>query len=327
VGRASWHRDQDSVVGQLAEWEVWVELVVQSHGRLHVFLPLLDRGIDALVHRIDDSGWFPVQVKGRSQLRNGSLQIVAPAASLVDPDALLLGVALEDDHVGPFVLVITERDFKRIANRSHARGKPTFAAQVSLVPGRNSRWEQYVFPREELADALLAGIKPKFKVSPPARIRGAIARATGFRGEVEVTRRLADVDEVTIFRAFPDLETAEIVVLHEKSRQVLGIQVKTIGVDRQHPEGTIDIDMASFRPSATTWVVGVAWDRDARRFRDECLVIPSFEVDRIVSPYRGHLRFPFFPDSPRKWGRLTPYRRPLADLGKLMAAELVRISR
>jgi hypothetical protein len=25
MGRASWHRDQDSVVGQLAEWEVWVE--------------------------------------------------------------------------------------------------------------------------------------------------------------------------------------------------------------------------------------------------------------------------------------------------------------
>src|SRR5258706_7868357 len=139
LGPASWHRDQDSVVGQLAEWEVWVELVVQSHGRLHVFLPLLDRGIDALVHRIDDGSWFPVQIKGRSQLRNGSLQIVAPAGALVDPDALLLGVALEDDHVGPFVLVITERDFKRIANRSHARGKPTFAAQVSLVPGRNSR--------------------------------------------------------------------------------------------------------------------------------------------------------------------------------------------
>jgi hypothetical protein len=141
---------------------------------------------------------------------------------------------------------------------------------------------------------------------------------------VEVTSRLADVDELTIFRAFPDLETAEVVVLHEKSRQVLGIQVKTIGVDRQHREGTIDIDMASFRPSASTWVVGVAWDRDARRFRDECLVIPSLEVDRIVAPYRGHLRFPFFPDSPRKWGRLAPYRRRLATLGDLMATKLVR---
>jgi hypothetical protein len=51
-----------------------VELVVRSHGRLHVFLPLLDRGVDGLVHRIDDGSWFPVQVKGRSKLRSGSLQ-------------------------------------------------------------------------------------------------------------------------------------------------------------------------------------------------------------------------------------------------------------
>jgi len=256
VTQASWHRDQDSVVGQLVEWEVWVQLVVQSQGRLHVFLPLLDRGVDALVHRIDDGRWFPVQVKGRSRLRNGSLQIKVGASGLVDPDALIVGVALEDDHLGPNVLVINERDFRRLAIRSHARGKPVLAGQVSLVPGRPSRWSPYVFPRKRLVSALLAGIKPKFKVAVPPRLRGTIARSTGFRGEVEVMRRLADIDVLTIYRAFPDLETAEVVVLHEKSRQVLGIQVKTIGVDRQHPAGTIDVDMASFRPSATTWVVG-----------------------------------------------------------------------
>ena len=322
MSRIAWHRDQGSVVGQLAEWEVWVELVVQSHGRLHVFLPLLDRGIDALIHRLDDAQWFPVQVKGRSRLRNGSLYIVTPASSLVDPKALIIGIALEDDHVGPHVLVVSERDFKRLAIRSEARGKPVLAGQVSLVPGRPSRWSPYVFPRDHLAAALLAGIKPKFKVSPPPRVRGVIARATGFRGEVEVTRRLADVDELTLYRAFPDVETAEIAVLHETSRRVLGIQVKTIGVDRQHPNGTIDIDVASFRPSVVTCVVALAWDRDAKGFRDECLVIPSLEVDRIVAPYRGHLRFPFFPNSPSKWGRLTPYRRPLADLGAFIAEKL-----
>jgi hypothetical protein len=235
---------------------------------------------------------------------------------------LIVGVALEDDHVGPFVLVISEREFARLAIRSTARGKPVVAAQVSFVVGRPSRWSRFVFPKGDLAVALMAGIKPKFKVSPAPRIRGAIARATGFRGEAEVTRRLADVDELTIYRAFPDLETAEIVVLHEKSRRVLGIQVKTIGVDRKHPNGTIDIDLASFRPSATTWVAAVAWDRDAMSFRDECLVIPSLDVAQIVPPYRGHLRFPYYPDSPLKWGRLTPYRRPLAELGRLLAMTL-----
>jgi hypothetical protein len=301
---------------------VWVELVVQSHGRLHVFLPLLDRGVDALIHRLDDSRWIPVQIKGRSQLRNGSLYIVTRSSSLVDPDALIIGVALEDDHLGPSVLVISEREFRRLAIRSTARGKPVVAAQVSFVLGRPSRWSRFVFPKGKLAAALLAGIKPRFKVSPPPRIRGAIARATGFRGEAEVTRRLADVDELTLYRAFPDLETAEIVVLNERSRRVLGVQVKTIGVDRRHPNGTIDIDLASFRPSPTTWVVAVAWDRDAMSFRDECLVIPSLDVGQLVPPYRGHLRFPYYPDSPLKWGRLTPYRRPLAELGPLVAATL-----
>jgi hypothetical protein len=323
VSRIAWHRDQDSVVGQLAEWEVWIELVVQSRGRLHVFLPLLDRGIDALIHRLDDGLWFPVQVKGRSRLRSGALIIVTGESSLVDPDALIIGIALEDDHVGPYLLVIGERDFKRLAVRSQVRSKPVFAAQVSLVPGRPSRWSAYVFPRDNLVAALLAGIKPRFKVSPPARLRGAIARATGFRGEVEVTRRLADVDALTLYRAFPDVETAEIAALHETSRRVLGIQVKTIGVDRQHRNGTIDINLASFHPSLTTWVVAVAWDRDAGCFRDECLAIPSLEIGRIAPPYRGHLRFPFFPNSPSKWGRLTPYRRPLANLGELMAEKLV----
>jgi hypothetical protein len=91
-------------------------------------------------------------------------------------------------------------------------------------------------------------------------------------------------------------------------------------VDRQHPHDTVDIDMASFRPSAATWIVVVAWDRDEGEFRDECLVIPSVEVDRIREPYRGHLRFPFAPLSGRS-GRLDPYRHPLENLGGIVAEE------
>jgi hypothetical protein len=314
-----WHRGQASVVGQLLEWEVWVELVVRSQGRLHVFLPLLDRGVDALVHRLDDGRWIPVQVKGRSKLRNGSLQLTIPFASMVDPDAVVIGVALDDDHLGPNVLVITERAFKRLATRSEANGTRLIVAQVSLVPGRRSRWARHVFAREQLADALMAGVKPMAGIPPrPLRQRGRVARAVGFRGEAEVMRRLADRDELTIYRAFPDLETAEIVVIHEQSRHVLGVQVKTIGVDSRHPQGTVDIDLASFSSSATTWIVVVAWDRDEATFRSECLVIPSLEVGRIVAPYRGHLRFPYTPQSGRP-GRLESYRRPLNELGSIVA--------
>jgi hypothetical protein len=99
-----WHRDQGSIVGQLVEWEVRVELVVRSQGRLPVFLQLLDRGVDALVHRLDDGRWIQLQVKGQSKLRNGSLQLTNPFASMVDPDAVVIGAALDDDHLQPCLL-------------------------------------------------------------------------------------------------------------------------------------------------------------------------------------------------------------------------------
>ena len=141
----SWRRGQASVVGQVVEWEVWVDLVVQSEGRLHVFLPMLDRGVDALVHRLDDELWIPVQVKGRSTLRNGSLQITVPVGSMVHPEAIVIGAFLEDDHLGPVVLVITEREFRRLAVKGTRLGVAALAAQVPMVPGRRSRWARHVF--------------------------------------------------------------------------------------------------------------------------------------------------------------------------------------
>jgi hypothetical protein len=312
-----WRRGQASVVGQAVEWEVWVELVVRSEGRLHVFLPMLDRGVDGLVHRLDDERWIPVQVKGRSTLRNGSLVLTIPVASMVDPDAIVIGAFLDDDHLGPFVLVITEREFRRLAVRSTRLGVPVLAAQVSMVPGRRSRWSRHVFPRERMADALLAGLKPTIHIPPlPVRRQGRVARAVGFRGEVEVIRRMAAMNELTIYRPFPDLETAEVVVVHEVSRRVLGIQVKTIGVDKRHPHDMVDVDMVSFRPSATTVVVVVAWDRDEGAFCDQCLVIPSLEIGQITKVVRGHLRFAFNPH-PENPGKQDAYRRPLNELGEI----------
>lgn len=307
-------------MGQLAEWEVWVELVVRSHGRLHVFLPLLDRGVDGLVHRMDDGSWFPVQVKGRSQLRSGALLLTVAASALVDPKAIIVGVFVEEDHLGPLVLVISERDFRRLARRSQNRRGLVFDAQISLVPGKPTRWAPFIFPLEGLANAVLGDVKLRV-AAPVARRRGNIARAVGFRGETEVVRRLADSDELTLFRPFPDLETAEVAALHEKTRRVLGIQVKTIGLDKRHPHNTVDIDLASFRPSPQVWVVVVAWDRDRKAFRDECLVIPSMDVAHVVPAYRGHLVFPFSPGS-GKPTRLDPYRRPLGELGSMVESEL-----
>ncbi len=48
--------------GQVMEFRVWTELIQQSRGALHVFLPLLDLGLDAVIHRLTDGEYIPVQV-------------------------------------------------------------------------------------------------------------------------------------------------------------------------------------------------------------------------------------------------------------------------
>ena len=66
-----WSPDETSAVGQVFEFRLWALLAEQSRGGLHVFLPIADRGVDALVHRIGDGTYFQVQAKSRSTLQDG----------------------------------------------------------------------------------------------------------------------------------------------------------------------------------------------------------------------------------------------------------------
>jgi hypothetical protein len=59
-----WTSSLTGATGQVFEFRLWATLVEQSRGLLHVFLPLADRGIDALVHRLPDGAYFRVQAKG-----------------------------------------------------------------------------------------------------------------------------------------------------------------------------------------------------------------------------------------------------------------------
>ena len=71
-------------VGQVAEWLMWTRLVATSGGDLHVFLPLDDRGVDGIVHRISTDGFARVQVKGRSLHRYRGIEIQVRADELVE---------------------------------------------------------------------------------------------------------------------------------------------------------------------------------------------------------------------------------------------------
>src|SRR5690348_9282336 len=71
-----WTSDEVSASGQVFEFRLWAELTEQSRGALHVFLPMTDRGIDALVHRLTDDTYISIQAKGRSTLEDGEVQLV-----------------------------------------------------------------------------------------------------------------------------------------------------------------------------------------------------------------------------------------------------------
>jgi hypothetical protein len=58
-----WTRDETSASGQVFEFRLWALLTEQSRGQLHVFLPVTDRGIDALVHRLADGTYIRCKPK------------------------------------------------------------------------------------------------------------------------------------------------------------------------------------------------------------------------------------------------------------------------
>ena len=310
-----WTREEASASGQVFEWRVWAALTEQSRGLLHVFLPLADRGIDALVHRISDGAYIPVQAKGRSSLMDGEVHLVVWASSLNDEDALLVSGLLIDGGLGPTMLVVPEGDFKRLAELSTWDGRPVYSMGFGMNPRSDSRWLPFLVPTEHMVERF--GIS----VAEAAAVRETAARSPvwrselGFLGESEVIRLLATSGDLNLFRAFPDVETSELVVRHLSSRRVLGIQIKTAGVDATNPRATVSFLASSFRPAPTTWIVVLAWLREEKRFHDECLVIPSTELRGICGPSvrNGHLNFDWHPGSAVS-GHLDQFRTTRAAL-------------
>ena len=312
-----WTRDEASASGQVFEFRLWAALTEQSRGSLHVFLPLTDRGIDGLVHRLTDGVYIPVQAKGRSALMGGEVHLVVWADSLAHDDVMIVSGLIVEGGLGPTMLVVPSGDFKQLAELSHADGRPIYSMGFGMRPRSNSRWLPWLVAPDRLAErfgisAGLAGFGAEEAVPPEAA--PSWRSDLGFLGESEVVRRLAEAADLNLFRPFPDLETAELVVLHLVSRQVLGIQVKTVGIDAEHPGATVAVRALSFRPSPTTYFVILAWQREERRFHEECLVIQSEKLVSIAGrDVYGHLKFEFHPGSTTR-GRIDGFRCQLSTL-------------
>jgi hypothetical protein len=308
----SWTRDETSASGQVFEFRVWAALTEQSRGQLHVFLPMSDRGIDALVHRLSDGAYIPVQAKGRSTMTNGYVHLVVPSGSIADDSVLIVSGLTVDGGLGPAMLVVPATDFRRLAESSLDLGQPIYAMAFPMNLRSHSRWERWLVSSDRLVE--------RFGVSPVESVRAVTDEVApfassdrGFLGELEVMRRLAEAENLNLFRPFPDSETAELLVRHRISRSVIGLQVKTVTEDAAHTRPSVDIRISSFRPAPTTYFTVLVWLQVEGRFHEHFLMFPSERLLDFAREDKGHFKFEFRPSSASP-GPLKRYRRPLAEL-------------
>jgi len=307
-------RRDTSGPGQALEFEIWADLIKQSQGTLHVFLPLLDRGLDAVVHRMTDGRYIPIQIKGRGEAVEGMVEIVVRGDSLVDDSALLIG-SLMYDVPDQLDLVVEEGTFKKLAARDVSQGHDFYSAAFSMHPN-HSHWRPYLVPHSQLAERILgtsvaaavSQLEP-YRLEPSDRHNAWL----GFLGEAEVIRRLAQTPRLDLFRPFPDLEMVEVLARDNVTGRFVGLQVKTATVAHQYGEAHIQIRKATLTAAATTWLVGLAWLDDADALHEECLLVPAADIRKIAIDDGAFLRINFHPSSPERT-RQDPYRCKLAEL-------------
>ncbi len=304
-----WTHEEALASGQVFEFRVWAALTEQSRGQLHVFLPLSDRGIDGLIHRLSDGAYIPVQAKGRSSTRNGELQLIVRAETVADDSVLLVSGLIVDGGLGPAMLAVPAANFRRLAELSEDQGHPIYSTAFPMSLPSHSRWQPWLLSPDRLAE--------RFGVSAGASMPTAVEAIAsytsgdrGFLGESEVMRRLAEAEDLNLFRPFPDLETAELIVRHRMSRQVIGLQVKTVTVDSTHPHPTVGVRVSSFRPAPSTFFTVLAWLPAEDRFDEDFLMFASETLHEFALNENGHFTFHFDPLS----AKLKGYRRRLSDL-------------
>jgi hypothetical protein len=320
-------RRDTSGPGQALEFEIWSDLIKQSQGALHVFLPLLDRGLDAVLHRLTDGHYVSIQVKGRGQLIEGMVQIVVRGDSLVDDDGLLIASFLTDipDQLD---LVVSERIFKQLASHDISQGQDVYSAAFSMHPD-HSHWRPYLVPRAQLAERILGtSVTQAVQKLEPDLLKPSERHNSwlGFLGESEVIRRLAETPHLDLFRPFPDLEMVEVLARDNSTGRFAGIQVKTATVAEQYHEAHIHVHKATLSLASSTWLVGLAWREEQSTFDSECLVIPAAEIPKVAFDDGTSMVINFHPASPERT-RLDPYRKPLADLSRLVLEAISKTGR
>jgi hypothetical protein len=311
-----WPRGAEDSIGQVGEFLVWANLIGKSKGGLHVFLPALDRGIDAVVHRLATRDYVALQVKTKTAVSSSEAPIAVLESHLFTDDQVVIGVHLDGGALGPYALMADARTFKREAAQMVDRGRVMLVADMPMRPIAGHRWSDQLVPIDEMADWLGAG-RPALIV-PAGRAPSPVAdkdRVIGSWGENEVERRVAMLEDCAVFRPFPDFEMVEMLVRRLATGATVGLQIKTAQLDEPHAERHVVVNRANFVASPSTFVVALAWIVPERRFHPTCVLLPSMVLPEIAGTSGPYFELHFRPDGSREPSRLDRYRLPLESLG------------
>src|SRR5258708_6714977 len=164
---AAWTRNEASASGQVFEFRVWAALTEQSRGQLHVFLPLSDRGIDGIIHRLSDGAYIPVQAKGRSTVEDGDVHLFVWADSVADDSVLIVAGQIVEGGLGPALLVVPASDFRRLAELSSVNGRRVYSMAFGTNLRFHSRWMPWLVPTGRLLEKFGVTAVPSL---PAARV-------------------------------------------------------------------------------------------------------------------------------------------------------------
>src|SRR5260370_845000 len=303
--------------GQVMEFLTWATLMAQSAGALHVFLPVLDRGLDAVIHRRTDGEYIPVQVECRTEAVRGFVEIGSPAHAMVDDRALIIAGLLNSEvsgpELGPMVLVVDQAMFKSVGARSLVHGEEVYTASFPMKSS-TSHWRPYLVQLEDLAARLMGPSQPTAFEELGREEIDDYASWLGSVGEQKVIEVVGQTSELSLFRPFPDVETVEVLVRNSASGRFLGLQVKTAVPDAQrHGEAHLPIRKASFVPAPSTYLVGLAWLSEQKQCAEECLLVPSEPVIDVAADGSEQWVLHFPPHSQERT-HIDPYRLPLSLL-------------
>jgi hypothetical protein len=100
------------------------------------------------------------------------------------------------------------------------------------------------------------------------------------------------------------------------SREIVGIQVKSVSFPAGANEAHVSVYRPALRPSPHTWFVVFLADQGTTDFMPHCAVIPSLEIPEYLGGHGAHGGLAV----PRGLaGRLARWRVPLATLGQRLA--------